>query len=254
MIGRLYKVAERAAAAVMKRYREGGGEAVVRRGDVDVTRLADQEAEEAALSALREEFPEGAYVVSEESGVARWGDERYLILVDPLDGSENFFAKVPLFAVAVAGGVYRKGTLEDVKEAVLYLPATGDVYAVDGGEVRLNGASLSPVQSPRGVALVELGAKFPREHVEIPQALGLKIRSLGCATYSAFLAALGYVDLFIDLRRRLGPWDVAPALAAGLHNPAFQAWLADGYALDRRVAVIAGKKPQVQEAVKLAQT
>ncbi|AFA39814.1 Archaeal fructose-1,6-bisphosphatase and related enzymes of inositol monophosphatase family [Pyrobaculum oguniense TE7] len=237
MLAKLLRVAERTKAVVLRRYEEGGGDVVVRRGDVDVTKAADAEAEEAALRALREEFPEGALVIAEESGEVRWGDERHVIYLDPLDGSENFFAGIPLFAVALAGGRYKSGDLADLEVAVIALPKTDEVFTASAEGVFLNGSPL-PITDGSSVALVELGRDYPQIQLEIPRVLGLKARSLGCATYSALLAALGRVALFLDLRYRLGVWDVAPALVFGRHNKKFKAYVRTK---GLRVSVVAGE-------------
>jgi len=169
-----------------------------------------------------------------------------------LDGSENFAAGIPLFAVAVAGGKYRRGDLEDLTAMALKLPASGDLFTAEVGAGAMhNGAPVRPPGEGPCLALVELGSSFPPASVDAPRALGCKIRSIGCATLGVLYAALGRAALFLDLRFRLGVWDVAPGLVAGRLWPEFKAVVTRHGERRNRVSIVAGRGGLVDAIIKL---
>ena len=76
-------------------------------GPLDLVTVADERAETAIAAALTQRFP-GCAVVGEEAASAdpallhRLGDADLTFVVDPIDGTSNFAAGLPLFGVMVA--------------------------------------------------------------------------------------------------------------------------------------------------------
>jgi len=105
-------------------------------GTDDVKSAADRTAEERAMAVIREAYPEHA-VHGEESG--RDGEHRYEWVVDPLDGTNNFAADIPLFASAAC--VLEAG--EPLVSAI-YEPLPDSLYlARRGGGATINGEPLA---------------------------------------------------------------------------------------------------------------
>lgn len=124
---------EAAGALVRERFRRGrvAGDY----GVDDVTAEVDHAAEERMLSVVRETFP-GHTVHAEESG--EHPGDAYEWTLDPLDGTNNFAAGLPVFASAVA--VRRDGATE---LAAVHEPFPGDTYvAVRGEGATVNGRSV----------------------------------------------------------------------------------------------------------------
>ena len=88
-----------AASAVIRRHALGDRESWEKAEDNPVTH-ADLEANRTILAGIRESFPDDG-ILSEEKGDsdARFRSERVWI-VDPLDGTKEFVARIPEFAVA----------------------------------------------------------------------------------------------------------------------------------------------------------
>ena len=101
---------------------------------VDFATAADLEAERAIRALLAEQRPDDA-IVGEELGAQGESSRRWL--VDPICGTLNFAAGVPLFAVNVAlddGGVTTAAAVAD--------PSAGELFWTDGeGVWRSGGAS-----------------------------------------------------------------------------------------------------------------
>ncbi|WP_081927035.1 inositol monophosphatase family protein [Halobellus rufus] len=105
-------------------------------GTDDVKSAADRVAEDHALAVIRDAYPDHA-VHGEESG--RAGDHRYEWVVDPLDGTNNFAADVPLFASAACvlddGDPLVSAVYEPLPDS-LYLARRGGGATADGEELR----------------------------------------------------------------------------------------------------------------------
>ncbi|MFE9656133.1 inositol monophosphatase family protein [Micromonospora sp. NPDC006431] len=148
--------AEAGAAVVRSRY--GATLARVEKSGGDFATAADLEAEQAILDVLRAARPDDA-VIGEESG--RTGAERAerTWLVDPLCGTLNYAARMPLVAVNVA---LRTGA--GVAVAASADPFAGELFWTDGGPalVRRDGVDepLSPSAESRLVD-VNLDPPFP---------------------------------------------------------------------------------------------
>lgn len=238
----------RASQYLMSAFRSGGGRAVVLDKGDDVTREADLAVEEMVFQMLKESFREGGVLYAEERGVYRWGDERYIFVLDPLDGSLNFAVGIPLFAVSLAAGRNREGTLHDLEYAAVAIPPTGDVYTAGPGVgARKNGRPVRrEVRS--NVVFVAVSNGFPDKTCDVVRRLGLKGRSLGSSAAELVFTAEGAARGFLDLRGRLRVLDIAGALTFGRYVPGFKYVLYGEPYPDSRVSIIAGDGPFVDAA------
>ncbi|MGC9169900.1 MAG: inositol monophosphatase family protein [Thermoproteus sp.] len=215
MLGRLEAIAAKASWILWSHFKDGKGlEIVARRGD-DVTRAVDAQMEEYIYTALRGAF-EGGVLIAEEGGIYRWGDERYVFVLDPLDGSLNYSLGIPVFTISIAAGRNRTGKLDDLEYAVLAVPSTGEIYSLGpGSPPSKNGAPLKRAEAAANVAFVAMGESVPHEVYSLISSMGLKGRSLGCSSYELLLTGLGAAVGFADLRGKLRMLDVAAALLIG---------------------------------------
>ncbi|MEU8265148.1 inositol monophosphatase family protein [Micromonospora sp. NPDC048999] len=148
--------AEAGAAVVRSRY--GASLARVDKGGGDFATAADIEAEQAILDVIRAARPNDA-VLGEESGRTGPTTASHTWLVDPLCGTLNYAARMPLVAVNVA---LRTGTGTMV--AASADPFAEEVFWTDGGpaQVRRDGVDepLAPSAESRLVD-VNLDPPFP---------------------------------------------------------------------------------------------
>lgn len=126
----------------------------------DVKAAADEAAEARMLPLIRRAFPDHP-IFAEEAGTFE-GDGPYHWIVDPLDGTNNFAAGLPLFASAVS--VLQDG--EPVLGAV-HQPVTDETYlARRECGIEYNGATVtaeSDVSTDSGTVAVILGRDVPRD-------------------------------------------------------------------------------------------
>ena len=103
----------------------------------DLVTVADLESEKAILSVLKKIFPD-YNIQSEEDGETN-NESEYTLIVDPLDGTNNFLLNMPTFSVSIA--------LLHKKEAILgvvYHPINNQTFtAIKGKGAFLNGEKIS---------------------------------------------------------------------------------------------------------------
>jgi len=155
-------------------------------------------------------------VLSEETGlIGKVAAEEYLWIVDPLDGTYNFFRGIPFFCSSVALWKGGKPVL-----GVIYDPLRRELFtAVVGQGAWLNGQSIA-VRTivNRSQAAIAIGFpvqfSFTGEEIEsfVAKVQGFKkLRLLGSAALSLAYVACGRVDAYMEKGIML--WDVAAGLA-----------------------------------------
>ena len=180
---------------------------------------ADRAAEHAISTQLRVNFP-GALIVGEEATSAdpslleRLDDAELAFVVDPIDGTRNFVAGLPLFGVMAAAIV--RG---EVVAGVIHDPVCRDTaYALKG-----QGAWLSRVGKP--AKRLHVARPEPMERMEgiigthfLPEPLRTTVLNnlprlgsatwLRCSAHEYRMAASGFCHILFF--NRLMPWDHAP--------------------------------------------
>ena len=200
-----------AARAAGRRQREAlGTEKVVDAAtDHDLKLRLDRECQEQITDCLLRAFPD--HSVFGEEGGSPYGATPYQWIVDPIDGTVNFFHNFPHFCAAIALQQDGRTIL-----AVTYDPNRDELFtAVRGEGARLNGRPIS-VSRRAAVreAMVSTGFSKSKEVVERSIALvtwyGLNARKLrmnGSAALDMAYVAAGRLDIYLERSIRL--WDVA---------------------------------------------
>lgn len=174
---------------------------------------ADVESEAYIIDALKAEGFRGV-VVSEEAGKVVLGDEEYVVLVDPLDGSSNYSTCISWASVSLAlvrrGATLRNGLLAGVVQPVFY---GSPISYARGFGCFLGGTHIGRPENPSRIMYVYMESRDALEAVaKAFQELGRpKVRSLGSAALEMAYAAIGRGLVFIDIRSRLRNVDIAAA-------------------------------------------
>lgn len=93
----------------------------------EIVTTADLLAEKIIIKEIKKTFPNHK-ILSEESGLTE-NTSDYLWIIDPLDGTTNFFMHNPIFSVAIAL-LYKKETIL----AVTYAPIIDELYVAEKGK------------------------------------------------------------------------------------------------------------------------
>ncbi len=158
---------------------------------------------------LRGVFPE--IPVLGEEGISGDMNAAYRWVVDPIDGTVNYFYGMPHAAVSIALEHEQKSVV-----GVIYDPFTDEIWTtVKGGPTRLNGKIVRV--STRGKlseSIVAMGFSKSKENLDksMPHLMRLarrtkKIRIMGSAALELAYVACGRLDAYVE--RRINLWDVA---------------------------------------------
>jgi len=169
----------------------------------------DRQAEQEIIYTIRKAYPNHS-ILAEESGSD--GDNDFVWIIDPLDGTTNFLHGFPQFAVSI--GLKHKGRLE---QAVVYDPLRQELFTASRGcGAHLNDRRIR-VSKHKELEGALLGTGFPfkqQQHLDaylntfkalFPMTAG--IRRAGSAALDLAYVAAGRLDGFWEIG--LNPWDMA---------------------------------------------
>jgi fructose-1,6-bisphosphatase/inositol monophosphatase family enzyme len=186
----------------------------------DSVKWFDLAADEAASAYLKEHFPCPVVLLSEECSPREFGpgQPEFTVVLDPVDGSDNFARGMAPVGMAVALIPHSCPiSVESVQYALVGNLVTGQIFTAEQG----NGALCNGKQIRTGLCNVLTSAMISCElnhfAVRAPLANVLSrargVRTLGCATQAITLVASGSIDTHLDLRDRLTPENfLAPSL------------------------------------------
>lgn len=218
------------------------------KGMNDFVTEIDRAAEQSIIDILLKAYPNHA-VLAEESG--QHGDNEYLWIIDPLDGTTNFMHGFPQFAISIA--LMHK---QKLLAGVVFDPLKDELFtAVDGQGAYLNDRRIR-VSRHKKLEGALLGTGFPfkeqnrlDEYIKTFIALFSKtagIRRAGAASLDLAYVACGRLDGFWEFG--LKPWDMAAGVllineAGGIVSDL------DGSEFDLFKGDIAAGNPACQEAL-----
>jgi myo-inositol-1(or 4)-monophosphatase len=139
----------------------------------------------------------------------------YRWVVDPIDGTVNYFFGMPHAAVSIALQC-RKGKNHETIVGVIYCPFTDELWtATRSGPTRLNGRIVRVSKRAKlGDAIIAMG--FSKNKTNLEKSLPhlnrlsrrvLKVRIMGSAALELAYVASGRLDVYIE--RTINLWDIA---------------------------------------------
>ncbi|WP_148254777.1 inositol monophosphatase family protein [Aidingimonas lacisalsi] len=211
------KAAAKEAGELLKEgYRSDGLANFESKGASDFVTIYDKDAENAIIRCVNDSFP-GIGFIGEEGGVTTGTDNDYTVIIDPLDGTNNFLHGVPHFSVSIAVTRHDELLLGSV-----YHPLLDEMlWAGKGVGAYLNDTPLNmPSARPFHEMLVSTCLPYHEKgnceislnqlSVMMPQVAG--IRSPGSAALEIAYTSLGRYDAFWSEGARLDYWDIAAAI------------------------------------------
>jgi myo-inositol-1(or 4)-monophosphatase len=169
---------------------------------------ADHGSDARILRTLKKAFPHDA-ILSEESG-ALPGQSGYRWIIDPLDGTHNFLADIPLFGILIA--LEKAGS---IVLSVCAFPMLGDIFVAEKGKgATRNGKRIRISADKKLDGNIFLGdgntlANFDDivDDLRPLRARKCKLRLLGEAAFGASRVACGSVPAAIIRSTQI--WDIA---------------------------------------------
>lgn len=197
------------AGRVISRYYRSSNFAIETKGDGSPVTEADRDAEQFLRAQISREFPDDS-ILGEEYGIHS-GTSEFTWVLDPIDGTKSFVARVPLFTTLVA--VLQN---DEPCTGVIHNPATHEtVSATTGQGCTLNGIPTSLrscEQLSQALVLTTDPADLSRRHPEFSSTLSETAAEMRTWAdgYGYLMLATGRADAMVD--PIMNRWDVAPLL------------------------------------------
>jgi myo-inositol-1(or 4)-monophosphatase len=197
---------------------------IIDKGKQGVATEADILSEKYVMEKINKFYPDHK-ILSEEDAFARElklegpKDDEYLWLIDPLDGTNNFYNRVPFFGVSLAlnrGNTTLIGVVYNPVNCELFYAVKGEgafmVRLIGSKEVRIQ---LKKQKKKKSFKEALLSANLTSKRIEkdllkeFPEVRAM--RRFGSAALEMSYVAAGMLDAYWE--HRLQPWDMG---AAGL--------------------------------------
>jgi 3'(2'), 5'-bisphosphate nucleotidase len=205
------ELARRGGEEVRRRFRDAGLAVERKHGGEPVT-AADRASEALILDGLRRAFPEDGVLSEEQPDAATWAARPRAWVVDPLDGTSDFVAGRPGFAVMIGlleGGRPVLGVVREPLAGVTYSAARGaGAFALADGEPAPRRLAVSAAAELAALRLVASRSHRSPRLDEVKRALGISDElGLGSVGLKVALIARGERDLYLNLDAHSSLWD-----------------------------------------------
>ena len=174
----------------------------------DIATFTDRYMEERIVDAIRARYPDHRFI-GEEFGV-RKSDSPYDWLIDPIDGTINYAAGIPMFGTSVAlrkDGQAIYGLIIDWPNDTVYYGIRG--YGSFRGEERLHVSDR--MELDEAVLTMCITSSYDGETLEKGLAMMRKlhpylrgIRIIVCTVYELIWLASGKTDLMLNVKPSIG--------------------------------------------------
>ncbi|MGM9802899.1 MAG: inositol monophosphatase family protein [Muribaculaceae bacterium] len=238
-------LARQAGQIHLQYFRSGNLNTQNKINDADIVTAADKAAEAAIISGINARYP-GHSILAEESGCNN-AQSPYEWVIDPLDGTTNFNAGLPIFSVSI-GVKYRGETVV----GVVFAPYLNELFhAVKGEGAYLNGEPIAvSAQSELSKSVVCTGFPVDKmtttdnnlDNFKAVMPYTRAIRRLGSAAIDICYVARCSFEAFWELN--LHEWDVCAALLIAAEAGAVY----EHFLTDRNVSVLVGN-PAIEKVV-----
>ena len=202
----------------------------------DVTKEFDKVSEDIIVKGIRSIFNDNVLIVSEELGAKMYGSGKWVVIIDPVDGSTNYDSGIPWVSISIGIAKYNESGTK-VKDEVLAIVADvfrRTIYEYYNGEVFIDGVKAFRLRQPKNVVF---------GYFEKPEAYGIipaywkvrgskvALRSLGSVALEMIYLGLGKAEALVDLRAKIRNVDIAAAYRIA-HTLGARAALCDGSPLE----------------------
>ena len=175
----------------------------------DLKLALDKESQDLITGIILKEFP--THAIYGEEGLAGDQSSQHQWIVDPIDGTVNFFYGIPHFCISIAKRVDGELVL-----GVIYDPMVDELWTIEkGGQPHLNGSPVTVSKRDKleesilfvGCGKDEEALKTGLERFKKGSLRARKMRMMGSAALGMAYIACGRLDAYIESRISL--WDIA---------------------------------------------
>ena len=175
----------------------------------DIKLALDVEAQDMITRRLLGRFPDHA--LYGEEGIAGNQSAEWQWIVDPIDGTVNYFYGLPHYCISIAlrrGGEMQLGVIYDPSRDELWETVKGGPSKLDGREIRVSdrtelGDAVVSIGFSKSKATINAGIQLLPKYVERVR----KCRMMGSAALDLAYVATGRLDAYIE--QSVSLWDIA---------------------------------------------
>lgn len=180
--------------------------------DHDIKLNLDVRSQDLITEHLLKAFPEHA--LYGEEGLAGDPDSEWQWVVDPIDGTVNYFYGIPHFCVSIA-----LRHQQEIIVGVIYDPMADELWAVEkGGTATLNGRKIqASTRDQLKDTVMTIGFSKTKESMDVGleryKKIAYKVRKtrmLGSAALALAYISCGRLDAYIE--ESISLWDVAAGI------------------------------------------
>ncbi len=172
----------------------------------------DLEAEEQAIEMVKLFLPR-SIVVTEERGVVRLSsDPKYIVVIDPVDGSNNFAHDIPWYCTCVAIAFSDAESLDDIVASAVYAPSIPRLFSFSEEEGVLVDGEPMKREKPMSIISAYFDEINHFKAIECYRRIRgdkVRVRSLGSIALELCYVAWGKLEGVVDLRSKLRNTDIA---------------------------------------------
>jgi len=178
----------------------------------DIKLELDRRSQRLIESLLLEKFPHHA--IYGEEGISGDQESEFQWIIDPIDGTVNFFYSIPHFAVSIA--LRRNGK---IIAGVIHDPMRGETWSVaEGQPATLNGLPIKVSdRTSLAESVISVGVSKTPDSIEWGLPVfqkylfsAKKCRMMGSASLDIAYVACGRLDAYIE--GQISLWDIAAGL------------------------------------------
>lgn len=211
------EIARQAGGYIRSERENFSSESIEYKGDQNLVSYVDKSAEKMILEQLNKLLPEAKVLAEEstadlEAQLMEHGEDEFLWVVDPLDGTTNFIHALPPYCVSIALLQGKKpvvGVIYEITSNECYYGWQGSKCYINGREVKVS--EISEVKDSliiTGIAYnMENGVESFMKAFNYFNKYSNGTRRMGSAAANLAYVAAGRAECFFQ--RGLSPWDVA---------------------------------------------
>ena len=175
----------------------------------DIKLELDRRSQALIEACLLEQFP--SHAIYGEEGVRGDAESEFQWVIDPIDGTVNYFYGIPHFAISIALRQAKK-----IIVGVIYDPMRDELWSVEEGAVPMlnNRPAVVSSRTELSEAIVSIGMAKSLANINLGLPLfqrmlrsAKKCRMMGSAALDIAYVACGRLDIYVESSISL--WDVA---------------------------------------------
>jgi myo-inositol-1(or 4)-monophosphatase len=166
--------------------------------DKSIVTKSDKMIQNIIISELKKKLKDNFYLISEEKKnikINQYSKFKYIITLDPIDGTENFYAGLPEWGISIS--IYKN---ENHFESCIFLPDIGKILKTNN-KIKRNNSKIKSFSSTINLSKIKRKDEF---------------RLFGCCVYSIYHVIKGSLKEYKS--EKANSWDILAGANLAIEN------------------------------------